>query len=99
MKVEVSIGDGPWIQVNGTTSWRYEWDTEEVDNGEYTIHARCLDDQGAYDVVSVVVDVHNPTEEEMMYGEIFFWTAVVMVVIIALVGLGLEVTRRKKEES
>lgn len=96
--VEISIDDGPWIQVNGTTSWSYEWDTMEVDNGEYTIHARCLDDDGAYDVASVHVDVHNPTEEETMYGEIFFWTAVMLVVIIALAGLGLEVRRRKKEE-
>ncbi|MFQ5909972.1 MAG: NosD domain-containing protein [Thermoplasmata archaeon] len=97
--VEISIDDGPWIQVNGTASWSYEWDTTEVDNGEYTIRARCLDEKGAYDVVSVVVDVHNPTEEEMMYGEIFFWTAVVLVAVIAITGLVLEVVRRKKEES
>lgn len=97
--VDISIDGGPWIPVNGTTSWSYEWDTTEVDNGEHTIHARCLDDDGAYDIASVVVDVHNPTEEEMMYGEIFFWTAVVLVVVIAITGLLLEVKRRKKEES
>lgn len=97
--VDISIDGGPWIPVNETTSWSYEWDTTEVDNGEYTIHARCLDDDGAYDIASVVVDVHNPTEEEMMYGEIFFWTAVVLVVVIAITGLLLEVKRRKKEES
>ncbi len=99
VSVEIRIDDGPWIEVNGTTPWSYEWDTTEIDNGEHTIHARCFDNEGAYDIVNVTVDVHNPTEEEMFYGEIFFWTAVVMVVIIALVGLGLELRRRKKEES
>jgi parallel beta-helix repeat protein len=95
--VDISINGGPWIPVNGSTSWSYEWETTEVGNGEYTIHARCLDDDGAYDIESVHVDVHNPTEEEMMYGEIFFWAALVIVVVLAVAGLGLEVARRKKK--
>ncbi|MCK4456113.1 MAG: right-handed parallel beta-helix repeat-containing protein [Thermoplasmata archaeon] len=97
--VEIRIDDDPWIEVNGTTSWSYEWHTEDIENGEYTIYARSFDGTNYSAVVNVTVDVHNPTEEEMMYGEIFFWTAIVLVVIIALVGLGLEVRRRKKEES
>ncbi len=98
VKVEIRIDNGSWIQVNWNTSWSYEWDTTNVSNGEYTIYARSYDGEDYSDEVNVTVDVHNPTEEEMMYGEIFFWTAVVLVVIIALVGLGLEVRRRKKEE-
>lgn len=98
-KVEIRIDDGPWIEAHWNTSWSYEWHTEEVENGEYTIFARSFDGSNHSLEVNVTVDVHNPTEEEMFYGEIFFWTAVALVVIIALVGLGLEVRRRKKEES
>ena len=97
--VEIRIDDGSWIHVEGTTHWSYEWDTTNVSNGEYTIYARSYDGEDHSEEVNITVDVHNPTEEEMMYGEIFFWTAVVLVVIIALVGLGLELRRRKKEES
>ena len=99
VRVEIRIDDEPWIHVEGTTHWSYDWETENVSNGEYTIYARSYDGEDYSDEVNVTVEVHNPTEEEMMYGEIFFWTAVVLVVIIALVGLGLELRRRKKEES
>ena len=99
VEVEIRIDNGSWILVNGNTSWSYEWDTTSVSNGEYTIYARSYDGEDYSDEVNVTVDVHNPTEEEMMYGEIFFWTAVVLVVVIAITGLLLEVKRRKKEES
>ncbi|MCJ2556789.1 MAG: right-handed parallel beta-helix repeat-containing protein [Candidatus Thermoplasmatota archaeon] len=97
--VEIRIDDESWIHVEGTTHWSYDWDTTNVSNGEYTIYARSYDGGEYSETVNVTVEVHNPTEEEMMYGEIFFWTAVVLVVIIALAGLLLEVRRRKKEES
>ena len=97
-KVEIRIDDRPWTLANGTTSWTYHWDTEEVSNGEHTIRVRCYDGTYYSDELSILVIVDNPHEHgDPLLGQVFFWLMVALVVIIALVGLILEIRRRKTE--
>ena len=58
-KVEIRIDDGNWIVVNGTTSWSYEWNTSQVENGEHTIYARAYDGELYSDIASIKVNVFN----------------------------------------
>ncbi len=42
VSVEIQINDGDWIQVEGTTTWSYEWDVSQL-TGSYAIKARSYD--------------------------------------------------------
>ena len=41
--VEIRIDNDDWIQVGGTTSWSYNWNTTIVSSGQHTIHVRAYD--------------------------------------------------------
>jgi len=58
-KVEVRIDDGDWITATGTTSWSYEWDTTQVENGQHTIYARAYDGEDYSNIILVNVNVFN----------------------------------------
>jgi len=58
--VEISMNGGPWHPATGTTSWVFEWDTNEVQNGEYTIMARSFDGQDHSREETIVVSVLQP---------------------------------------
>jgi hypothetical protein len=59
--VEIKI-EGDWEPVNGITEWIYEWDTTELDDGDYTITARAYDGSEFSLEKSVEVKVDNPHE-------------------------------------
>jgi parallel beta-helix repeat protein len=96
VRVDIRFGNGTWIELQGNETWSYEWHTKEFDNGEYTIYARSFDGTNYSAEVHVTVDVHNPTAEEKSLGQIFFWIALVLVIVIAVGGIALEVRRRKQ---
>ena len=96
-KIEIRIGDGPWIAANGTGFWTYGWNTTSVSSGEHTIFARAFDGTNYSDEVSVVVVVETPHERgDPLLGQVFFWTMIALVIIIASAGLVLEARRRRK---
>ncbi|MCK4456010.1 MAG: right-handed parallel beta-helix repeat-containing protein [Thermoplasmata archaeon] len=95
--VEIRIDDGPWVQVNGTMSWSYEWDTTHESNGEHTIYARSHDGQNYSTEVSVHVEVYNLPHGDPVAGQIFWWVMIGLVIAIAGAGLISEVRRRKKQ--
>ncbi|MCK4614978.1 MAG: PKD domain-containing protein, partial [Thermoplasmata archaeon] len=49
-RVEIRINHGGWAGVTGTTSWSYQWDTTEVEEGNHTIYARAFDGEEYSDV-------------------------------------------------
>ncbi|UCE36017.1 MAG: hypothetical protein JSW00_10685 [Thermoplasmata archaeon] len=57
--VEVKI-EGTWEEAEGTTDWTYNWDTTELDDGEYNISARAFDGTDYSIVEFVIVHVDNP---------------------------------------
>ncbi|MCK4613431.1 MAG: right-handed parallel beta-helix repeat-containing protein, partial [Thermoplasmata archaeon] len=63
-KVEISINNGPWITVTGTESWSIEWDTKDIENGEYTIKVRSYDGKNYSDVKSITVKVENKDDDD-----------------------------------
>ncbi|MCK4614958.1 MAG: hypothetical protein KAU14_09155, partial [Thermoplasmata archaeon] len=58
-KVQISINSGPWLPVKGTETWSIEWNTEEIDNGEYTIKVRSYDGTDYSEEQSVNIKVEN----------------------------------------
>ena len=58
-KVEVKIDNGNWVVATGTTSWSYEWNTTQVENGQYTIYARACDGKDYSNIVSISANVFN----------------------------------------
>ncbi|RLF62136.1 MAG: hypothetical protein DRN33_05905, partial [Thermoplasmata archaeon] len=58
-KVEIRIGKGDWIEVEGTTQWSYLWNTSSLPVGMKTIYARSYDGQNYSPTVSVTVFIKN----------------------------------------
>ncbi|RLG36924.1 MAG: hypothetical protein DRO01_07680, partial [Thermoproteota archaeon] len=42
-RVEIRFDNGTWYTVDGTTEWRFEWDTTRVGNGPHEISVRAYD--------------------------------------------------------
>ncbi len=61
-KVEVSINGGEWIEVIGTDSWNYEWDTTTRDNRDYEIRVRVYDGEDYSGIVIWKLKVENEVE-------------------------------------
>ncbi len=59
-KVEVMIGDDGWEEAEGTTLWKYEWDTYDLDDGIYVINVRAWDGADYSEVKTISVNVFNP---------------------------------------
>ncbi len=64
-KVEISMNNDNWrsISLNGTTSWEFEWDIEQIDNGEYIIKVRSYDGTSFSDEVIITVRVEKEVDE------------------------------------
>ena len=92
--VEIRIDDGVWMQVVGTTSWVYDWDTKGVSDGQHTIHARSFDGEHNSTEMTVMVEVNNPSEEKAIFEEFWFWLLIVMLIVI--VGLTIALLRIKE---
>jgi len=62
-QVEISINDGAWIAVSGTTSWSYSWTLPS--DGSYNIKSRATDTAGNVETpssgINVTVDNTDPT--------------------------------------
>lgn len=85
-KVEIRIDDGTWTQLDGTTSWTYEWNTTGLSDGSHTIFARSFDGT-SYSLESrVKVTVGESSQfvlEDMVLYLIIL--GIIIVVILALV--------------
>ncbi|MCD6473765.1 MAG: PKD domain-containing protein, partial [Thermoplasmata archaeon] len=58
VKVEIRIDGNAWINLTGTTTWQYEWNTTLYENGLHVIEARCYDGF-FYAYASIIVNVSN----------------------------------------
>ena len=99
--VEIRIDSGTWIEVTGTTTWSYYWNTTSVSDGEHTIYARSYDGTLYSTEVNVSVSVDNvPPEEgeEPEKGLLWVW-GIMAIVILAIVFLSIYfLTKKQKEE-
>ncbi len=58
-KVEVSVDNGDWEEVEGNVSWSYEWDSTEEENGKHYFLFRAWDEIGHSHEVEWILDVLN----------------------------------------
>jgi len=58
-KIEVSINNGEWKILTGTTSWSFTWDTRNVENGEHSLRVRAFDGDDYSGIVEIVLEVLN----------------------------------------
>lgn len=99
-KVEIKINNGDWIQVSGTTSWSYNWDTTTVSNGQHLIYARAYDGKDYSSEVSVSVKINNPQEERSIFQEVWFWASMSFIfMIVILIAIFLFYRRKSKEQA
>ncbi len=85
-KVEINLGDGNWIAVNGTSSWSYSWNTTGLINRDYVIQARSYDGSEYSTIKSVTVRVNNEKEGDSAYS-IPGFGMVLFILAIASVGM------------
>jgi hypothetical protein len=65
-RVEVQINDGEFLQVNGIEFWSFYLSTDELEDGEYTVTARGVDENGTIGdsySVNFVLDKSRPYNE------------------------------------
>ncbi len=100
-KVEIRINITSWIEVTGTTTWSYDWDTTAVPNGNYTIYARSYDGSNYSTVTNVTVIVDNPVPSSSQEpDQDWLWIAVVVTIalLIALLLVTFALLRKKKSK-
>ncbi len=61
-KVEISISGGPWLPAIVTESWSLEWNTKDLENGDYTIKVRSYDGNNYSQEKSLTIKVENKDE-------------------------------------
>jgi parallel beta-helix repeat protein len=59
LDVKIRINNGVWQEANGTSNWRFNWDTTELENGEYNLYVMVNSTDGNSKVKSIMVQVDN----------------------------------------
>ncbi len=100
LEVEIRIDDGDWIDVTGTTSWSYDWDTPNLPKGQHSVWARSYDGTNYSNEVNVTINVDSTPSDEP--GGDVFWILVALILVITavilLILLILVLRKRKREE-
>jgi len=101
-KVELSIDDGPWILMTGTTTWSIQWDTTEVDNGAHVLSLRCFDGEEYSNLQSIMVSVQNNDDrgdgEDEWYQEPAYLGSFSIAILALVVFMVLMVMRRNDDD-
>jgi parallel beta-helix repeat protein len=98
--VEVRIGDSPWLEAEGTTSWTFEWDSTKNSNGEIDIRVRSFDGESYSEEVIRTLTVNNI--EGLDATQIFLWillavmTTITVYFVIQYIIRYREYTKQKK---
>jgi hypothetical protein len=59
-RIEVKIDNDEWKTAEGTTKWKYDWDTYEINDGSYDIQVRGYDGALYSEITTITVNVDNP---------------------------------------
>lgn len=60
--VEISINNGDWFLINGTSTWYYDLDTTLYEDGYYTIEVRCFDGSKYSNIEDIVIQISNDNQ-------------------------------------
>jgi len=85
--VELSINNGSWQLVSGTSEWHFEWDTTTETNGMTSICVRSYDGMHYSLIEEVIVDLDNQSDDTDDDGQILILGIVIglIVLVIAIV--------------
>jgi len=95
-KVEISIDTGAWLQIQGTGTWAFSWDSTTVENGIHTLRVRSYDGEE----YSFTITVNNEEEKEgdNWYDEPFYIGGLVSVIIVVVIVVALLFMRKRNDE-
>jgi len=74
-KVEVMIENGVWEEAEGTTLWKYEWNTYDLEEGYYNINVRAWDGADYSEIKTIRVKVFNP---EVVESDAHKWAVFIL---------------------
>jgi len=85
-KVEISINNGTWKQIEGLESWNNLWDTTNEVNGEYSISVRSFDGWNYSEEENIIVIVINDekTDDREENGDLY-WILLILLIISLVV--------------
>ena len=98
-KIEIKIDDGDWVQVIGTNTWEYYWDTTQVSNGPHKIYLRAFNgsDYSPEENITIIVDNPLPSSEKQFFNELWFWVLISIVIVIIIIFLSVSKRNQKKK--
>jgi hypothetical protein len=99
-KVEIRFNDGKWLLANGTDTWSYEVNPEDLPNGENIIYARSFDGENYSNEVTVTVNVDVPEDvlPKDLFEEPVFWVGIIILIILILLLLMFIIKRMPERE-
>jgi len=102
--VEISFNSEEWnsINLNGTTSWEFEWNTKALDNRDYTIKVRSFDGTNYSQELSIIITVENDDDGEGDDDDDDdgggFIPGFGAAAVVGSIGVALIFNKRKKED-
>ena len=88
-QVEISINGEPWLPADGYGSWTYEWNTEDFENGKYTIRVRSYDGLNTSEEINITVTVENQDDKDRggfeLHQIVLFLLLIIAIVIFSLI--------------
>ncbi len=93
-KVEIYIEQRGWLsaQMNGNTSWNFQWDTTTVDDGEYLVKVRGFDGSDYSEEVNVTMKVKNRDKSD----EGSFLPGSGVIAMVGVLGVAAMLLSRKR---
>ena len=101
VSVEISIDGGEWMQVNGTETWTFEWDSRTVGDGVHTISAKSHDGDEYSDESRVTITVDNDKDTDggdEWYDEPVYIGGLASIIIVIVVVVAALFFRKWNEE-
>jgi len=94
-RVEVRLDNGSWMIAEGTTSWSILLDSAATPNGNHTLYAHSFDGQDYSEIAAIQIIVSNPVSEASIFGQLWLWVAVLVLIVVLSVLFALLWRRRK----
>jgi len=107
--VEVKVGGSDWMRANGTLAWFLDFDASGMEDGEYTVLARCSDGTHMSKEASVRISVRNGAGDEDTTPDgggtgrdltsEYLWLVMVVVMVVCIISAAIYVKTRKPATS
>ena len=100
-KVEMSIDNGVWFLIQGTSVWSYNWSIETIENGLHTIRVRSYDGEVFSSERSITVIVKNveANDNDPWYENTsFIMGLATLIIIIVVVVISIHLRKKRHDD-